>query len=122
MIFNGMNKNKLKKDLRIRRHNRVRSIIKGDAKRPRLSVYFSLKHSYVQLIDDVKGKTLISVSDKELKKNGKNVQIAEELGKLIAKKALDKKIKEVVFDRGHRRYHGKIKSLADSAREEGLKF
>jgi len=117
-----MNKNKLKKDLRIRRHKRVRSIIKGDSKRPRLSVYFSLKHSYAQLIDDTKGKTLISVSDKELKKQGKNVKIAEELGKLIAKKAIDKKIKEVVFDRGYRRYHGKIKSLADSAREEGLKF
>ena len=117
-----MNKNKLKKDLRIRRHKRVRSIIKGDSKRPRLSVYFSLKHSYAQIINDEEAKTLVGASDKELKGSGKNIKIAEELGKLIAQKAKDQKIEQVVFDRGSRKYHGKVKALADGARAEGLKF
>ena len=117
-----MDKNKKLNILKRRRHNRVRSIIKGTAKRPRLSVYFSLKHSYAQLINDDKGVTLLSVSDKELKSKGKNIKVAEELGKLIAKKAKDKKISKAVFDRGFRKYHGRVKALADSARAEGLKF
>ena len=117
-----MDKNKKLNVLKKRRHDRVRSVVKGTKKRPRLSIYFSLKHCYAQLIDDEKGITLISASDKELKRIGKNTKVAEELGKLIAKKAKDKKINQVVFDRGFRRYHGKIKVLAERAREEGLKF
>ena len=117
-----MDKNKKTNILKARRHNRVRSIVKGTAQRPRLSVYFSLKHSYAQVIDDEKKVTLVSASDKELKGTGKNIKMAEELGKLIAKKIKDIKIEEVVFDRGSRQYHGKVKALADSARAEGLKF
>jgi len=117
-----MNKNKKINFLKARRHNRVRSVIKGTAQRPRLSVNFSLKHSYAQIINDEEAKTLVSASDKELKGSGKNIKIAEELGKLIAQKAKDQKIEQVVFDRGSRKYHGKVKALADGARAEGLKF
>ncbi|MDD3284131.1 MAG: 50S ribosomal protein L18 [Patescibacteria group bacterium] len=117
-----MDKN-IKKDVSKKRiHNRVRSVVIGTAVRPRMSVFFSLKHSYVQLIDDENSKTLISANDKELKLNGKNIKIAEELGKLIAKKAKEIKIENVVFDRGSKKYHGKVKALADTARAEGLNF
>jgi large subunit ribosomal protein L18 len=117
-----MDKNKKINILKARRRNRVRSIVKGSPERPRLSVHFSLKHSYAQIIDDETRVTLVSASDKELKGSGKNIKIAEELGKLIAKKAKDNKIETVVFDRGSRKYHGKVKALADTARAEGLKF
>lgn len=117
-----MDKNIKKTNLRRSIHNRVRSIVKGTKERPRLSVFFSLKHSYAQIIDDENNVTLFSVSDKELKDNGKNIKIAEELGKLIAKKAKDNNITSVVFDRGFKKYHGKVKALADSARNEGLNF
>lgn len=117
-----MDKNKRINILKARRHNRVRAVVKGTAQRPRLSVNFSLQHAYAQIIDDENSVTLISASDKELKGSGKNIKIAEELGKLIAKKAKDNKIEEVVFDRGSRKYHGKVKALADAARAEGLKF
>lgn len=116
-----MDKNKIKNDLRLRRSHRVRTVIKGGLK-PRLSVFFSLLHSYAQIIDDTKGITIVSASDKELKKKGKNIEVATELGKLIAQKAKEKKIETVVFDRGFKKYHGKVKALADAAREEGLKF
>ena len=117
-----MDKNKKVDSLKERRHNRVRSIVTGTATRPRLSVYFSLKHSYVQLIDDQNAKTLVSASDKELKSKGKNIKVAEELGKLIAQKAKEKNIIKIVFDRGSKKYHGKVKTLADTAREGGLEF
>ncbi|MCD4704870.1 50S ribosomal protein L18 [bacterium] len=117
-----MNKDKKKVELRKRRHQRVRSIIKGTKDRPRLNVFFSLKHIFVQLIDDQNFKTLASVSDKELKKHGNNSKIAEELGKSIAIKAQEQKIKQVVFDKNHYKYHGKVKALADAARKEGLIF
>lgn len=117
-----MDKNKIKDSLRLRKRARVRAIVKGKSDRPRLSVFFSLKHSYAQIIDDAKGVTIASVSDKEIKKSGKNIEIATELGKLIAKKAKDQKIETVVFDRGFKKYHGKVKALADAARAEGLKF
>lgn len=116
-----MDKNIIKNDLRLRRSHRVRTVIKGSEK-PRLSVFFSLLHSYAQIIDDSKGITIVSASDKELKKKGKNIEVATELGKLIAQKAKEKKIEAVVFDRGFKKYHGKVKALADAAREEGLKF
>jgi large subunit ribosomal protein L18 len=117
-----MDKNKKIDLLKSRRHKRVRAIIQGTAKRPRLSVAFSLNHSYVQLIDDTKGVTIVSASDKELKLKGKNIKIAEALGKIIAEKALAKKISKVVFDRGSKKYHGKVKALADCARANGLEF
>lgn len=109
------------------RHKRVRAKIFGTKERPRLSVFRSAKHIYCQLIDDEKGKTLLSSSDLELKlksqsKRKSKLLIAYEVGKLIAEKALKKKIEKVVFDRGGYKYHGRIKALAEGAREAGLKF
>ena len=109
---------------RTRRHIRVRRKISGTADRPRLCVYRSNSNLYVQIIDDVAANTLVSAStlDKEIKTKYANKQAAKELGALIAKKALDKKIETVVFDRGGYVYHGVIKELAEAAREGGLKF
>ncbi|MEA3272127.1 MAG: 50S ribosomal protein L18 [Patescibacteria group bacterium] len=119
-----MNIHKKKINLRKRRHARVRARIFGATERPRMSVFRSLSHIYVQLIDDEKKITLVSASDKELDtKNFKGkVAVAFEVGKLIAKKALEKKIKTVVFDRGGYKYHGRIKAIAEGAREGGLIF
>ena len=115
-----------KKVKRIRRHKRVRAKVFGTAKKPRLCVFKSQKHIYGQLIDDDKGKTLAQASDLEpaLKKSEKQgkMNVALEVGKLIAGKAKDLKIEKVVFDRGGYKFHGKIKSLAEGAREGGLKF
>lgn len=107
-----------------RRKKRVRAKILGKKDRPRLSVFKSLKHIYCQLIDDERGETLVSASDLELKlkKKMKKVEIAKEVGKLIAKKAKELKIEKVVFDRGAYKYHGRVKALAEGAREGGLKF
>jgi len=141
-----------KQGKRYRRHKRVRAKIFGMANRPRLCVFRSNKHIYAQLIDDEKGKTLTEASDLELKKSvshrskvlveevkgskqkeqktkeeaknplsGKAAN-AYEVGRLIAKKSLEKKIEKVVFDRGGYKYHGRVKALAEGAREEGLKF
>lgn len=109
---------------RTRRHIRVRTKISGTAERPRLCVYRSNKNLYVQIIDDVAGNTLVSAStlDKEVKTKHSNKEAAKELGALIAKKAADKKIETVVFDRGGYIYHGVVKELAEAAREGGLKF
>lgn len=112
---------------RKRRHIRLRKKIKGTENRPRLSVFKSLKQIYVQVIDDDKGCTLVAAStlDKELKGKltfGRNMNAAKELGQLIAKRAIEKGIKVVVFDRGGYKYHGIVKTLADSAREAGLEF
>lgn len=112
---------KTKKAQRKIRHKRVRAKIAGTAKKPRLSVFRSANHIYAQLIDDEKGRTLISVSDIAQKK-GKKSERARAIGKLIAKEAAAKKIQAVVFDRGGYLYHGRIKALAEGAREEGLKF
>ncbi len=131
-----MNKQKVKQYQRSRRRGRVRAKVSGTNKCPRLSVFRSNKGMYLQLIDDEKNKTLVSVHDKEIKSSftnamedkkatedrGKKVAISFELGKLIAKKALDKKIKKVIFDRGGYKYHGRIKAVADGAREGGLRF
>lgn len=103
---------------------RVRAKTKGTSEMPRLSVYRSNKFIYAQIIDDSKRKTIIGVSEKELtlkEKVNKSVK-SKELGLLIAKKALGKKVKEVIFDRGEYRYHGRVKALAEGAREGGLKF
>lgn len=124
----------LKKHIkRCRRHKRVRSKIIGDKNRPRLCVFRSSNHVYAQLIDDESGNTLVSVGFKDLPKKEKSIneegksltgKIAKsyELGKLIAKKAIEKKIEKVVFDRGGYKYHGRVKALAEGAREQGLKF
>ena len=109
---------------RTRRHIRVRRKISGTAERPRLCVYRSNTNLYVQIIDDVAANTLVSAStlDKEIKTKHANKEAAKELGTLIAKKALEKKIDTVVFDRGGYIYHGVVKELAEAAREGGLKF
>lgn len=109
---------------RTRRHIRVRRKISGTAERPRLCVYRSNTNLYVQIVDDVVGNTLVAAStlDKEIKTKHANKQAAKELGTLIAKKALDKKIQTVVFDRGGYIYHGVVKELAEAAREGGLNF
>lgn len=109
---------------RTRRHIRVRRKVSGTAERPRLCIYRSNTNLYVQIIDDVAANTLVSAStlDKEIKTKHANKEAAKELGSLIAKKALDKKIETVVFDRGGYIYHGVVKELAEAAREGGLKF
>jgi len=108
---------------RIRRHIRVRAKISGDKSTPRLVVYRSNKNIEAQIIDDVKGVTLLALSSKGLKlKNGGNIEAAKKVGEEIAKLAATKKIKNVVFDRGGYIYHGRVKALADGAREGGLKF
>lgn len=108
---------------RQRRHKRVRSRIFGTKDRPRLSVFRSSKHIYIQLIDDEKGKTIASASDSKLKKEKmKKILKAKEVGKLIAKKAKEKKIAKIIFDRGGYKYHGRVKAIAEGAREGGLKF
>jgi large subunit ribosomal protein L18 len=106
-------------------HQRLRNRLAGSPERPRLNVYRSLNHIYVQVIDDMSGNTLVSASTggkKSGKKTGGNVASAKEIGKLIAQRAQEKGIKKVVFDRGGYLYHGRIKALAEAAREAGLEF
>ena len=112
------------KAARVRRHQRVRKNISGTAERPRLNVYRSLNHIYAQIIDDTKGFTLVSASsmDKDFTANGGNIEGAKAVGNAIAKKALEKGIKAVVFDRGGYIYHGRVAALAEGAREGGLEF
>ena len=118
-----MNKEINKKQKLNRRKARVRSKIIGTAECPRLSVFRSNKGIYLQLVDDSKSITLVSAYITEIKNNKDNKTVNSfELGKLIAKKAIDKKIVKVVFDRGGNKYHGRIKAVADGAREGGLKF
>jgi len=113
---------------RIRRKKRVRKKVFGTPDRPRLSVYRSLKHIYAQIIDDTKGHTLVSCSTlspelrEEIKGKTKNKEAAKKVGLLLARKALEKGIKKVVFDKGYFKYHGRLKALADGAREGGLEF
>ncbi|MDD5071984.1 MAG: 50S ribosomal protein L18 [Patescibacteria group bacterium] len=120
-----MDKNRKKNINRAVRRARIRSRVAGTKKRPRLSVFRSNRGMYVQLIDDEAGKTLASAHSKEAAKNkggDSKKDVSFELGKLIAKKAADKKIKQVVFDRGGYKYHGRVKTLAEGAKEGGLKF
>ena len=109
---------------RQRVHDRIRKKLQGTAERPRLNVYRSLNHIYVQVVDDLNGKTLVSAStaESEGKKSGGNVAAAKEIGKAIAERAKAKGITKVVFDRGGYIYHGRVKALADAAREAGLEF
>ncbi|CAM3934717.1 50S ribosomal protein L18 [Mesobacillus zeae] len=110
---------------RKKRHARVRAKLSGTAARPRLNVFRSNKHIYAQLIDDVKGVTLASASTIENELNLEstcNLEAAQKVGELVAKRAVEKGVSEVVFDRGGYLYHGRIQALADAARENGLKF
>ena len=114
-------------EVRIKKHRRMRNRFSGTAERPRLSVFRSNNHMYAQIIDDTVGNTLVAAStlEKDVKaelKKTNDVEAAAYLGTVIAKKALDKGIKEVVFDRGGFIYQGKIKALAEAAREAGLEF
>lgn len=116
-----------KNEERLKRHKRVRAKVKGTAEAPRLSVYRTLNHIYVQIIDDVKGNTLVTAStlDKEIKNSleGKDKKAqAFAVGELIAKKAIAKKIDTIVFDRGGYLYTGRVQSLAEGARKGGLQF
>ncbi len=116
-----------KKNKRLRRKIRIRKKIKGTPERPRLTVFRSLKYIYAQIIDDESGVTLVSAStlEKDIReklKSTKDVEAAKAVGELVAKRALEKGIETVVFDRNGYRYHGRVKALADAAREAGLKF
>ena len=112
------------KKARAKRHTRVRGKISGTPERPRLNVFRSAKHIYAQIIDDVNGVTLASASsmDKEFEGNGGNTEGARKVGAMVAKRAAEKGIAEVVFYRGGFLYHGRVKELAEGARENGLKF
>jgi large subunit ribosomal protein L18 len=114
-----------KNQVRKKRHARVRSKLSGTTARPRLNVYRSNKHIYAQLVDDLKGITLASAStlDKDVNlESTSNVDAAKKVGEIIAKRAVEQGVKEVVFDRGGYLYHGRIQALADAARENGLQF
>lgn len=113
---------KVKQFQRKRRHKRVRAKVSGTPEIPRLSVYKSNAGVFVQLIDDIAGKTLVSAGNKEVKAKGTKTEQGFEVGKLIAEKAKKAKIEKVVFDKGGFKYHGRIKAVADGAREAGLQF
>ena len=113
-----------RKSIRQRIHKRIRRKVSGTAERPRLAVHYSNQHIYAQVIDDTAGKTLASAStmDKSFEKATSNVESAKKVGALIAERAKGSNISAVVFDRGGHLYHGKVKALADAAREAGLQF
>lgn len=114
-----------KNQVRIRIHRRIRQRVKGTPERPRLAVFRSLAHIYVQVIDDTAGTTLAAASSNEKSidlKTGGNVDSAKAIGRLVAERARAKGVSKVVFDRGGYLYHGRVKALADAAREAGLEF
>jgi large subunit ribosomal protein L18 len=119
---------KRKRHRRKRAHMRLRNRIRGTGERPRLAVFKSLKHVYAQVIDDLEGRTLVSASSldpavrSQVDTDGATVQTAEAVGKAVAERAKEKGVDKVVFDRGGYVYHGKVKALADAARENGLEF
>ncbi len=118
---------KSRSEVRVKKHNRLRNRFAGTAERPRLAVFRSNNHMYAQIIDDTVGKTLVAAStvEKEVKaelEKTDNVDAAAYVGTVVAKRAMEKGIKEVVFDRGGFIYHGKVQALADAAREAGLEF
>ncbi|WP_026516587.1 50S ribosomal protein L18 [Butyrivibrio sp. MC2021] len=113
--------------IRVKKHMKIRNRFSGTAERPRLAVFRSNNHVYAQIIDDVAGKTLVSAStlEKDIKaelKNTDDIEAATKVGDVVAKRALEKGIKAVVFDRGGYIYHGKVKAVAEAAREAGLEF
>lgn len=116
-----------RKKIRQKKHLRIRKNIKGTAARPRLAVCRSLKHMYAQLIDDTNGQTIVAASTLETPLKGEieyggNIEAAKKVGELLGKKAIEKGIRTVVFDRGGNIYHGRIQAVADGAREAGLEF
>ena len=111
-----------RKAIHQKKHWRTRNKIKGTAVRPRLAVFRSSQHMYAQIIDDTEGKTLVAASTLEVKVDGTKTDAAKAVGEAVAKKALEKGIDKVVFDRGGNLYHGRIKALAEGAREAGLDF
>jgi large subunit ribosomal protein L18 len=120
-----MVKREAKNDVRLRIHKRIRKSLRGTPERPRLAIYRSIAHIYAQIIDDRKGITLVAASSNEKgmgKASGGNVSGAKEIGRAIAERAKEKGITRVVFDRGGYLYHGRVKALADAAREAGLEF
>lgn len=117
-----MIKKESRNSMRIKRHNRIRKNLSGTKELPRLNVFRSNTNMYAQIIDDETGRTLVSTSSLELKLDKNNIETAKKVGESIAKKAIEAKITEVVFDRSGYLYHGRIKALAESAREAGLKF
>ena len=116
--------NDSKNIIRVRVHRRIRKRLKGATERPRLAVYRSLTHIYAQVIDDTAGHTIAAASsvEKNSAKSGGNVAGAKAIGKLVAERAKEKGVTKVVFDRGGYQYHGRVKALADAAREAGLEF
>lgn len=117
-----MIKKESKNTNRLKRHARIRKNLSGTKETPRLSIYRSNTNMYAQIIDDEAGNTLVSASTSELKTKSNNTEACAKVGEQIAKKALAKGITEVVFDRSGYKYHGRVKALADAAREAGLKF
>jgi large subunit ribosomal protein L18 len=113
-----------RKSIRQRIHKRIRRKVSGTSERPRLAIHYSNQHIYAQVIDDSVGRTLVAAStlDKSIEKASSNVESAQKVGKLIAERAKGSNISNVVFDRGGHLYHGKVKALADAAREGGLQF
>ncbi|MEA2020499.1 MAG: 50S ribosomal protein L18 [Patescibacteria group bacterium] len=110
------------KDKKERRRQRIRGKIQGTSQKPRLSVFKSNKHIYAQLIDDTVGETLVSASDNDLEVSGKNKEVARKVGQELAKKAKKKGIEEAAFDRSGYPFHGRVRAVAEGAREGGLKF
>ncbi|MGI9623782.1 MAG: 50S ribosomal protein L18 [Acidimicrobiales bacterium] len=119
-----MSNAKHKRELRLRRHNRVRRKVSGTPDRPRLAVFRSNKHITAQLIDDEAGHTLVSASsvESDLRESGAGVEVAVKVGTLVGERAKEAGVSDVVFDRGGFRYHGRVAAVADAAREAGLKF
>lgn len=115
---------KNRKEIRRKVHRRIRKKISGTAEKPRLAVHLSNRHIYAQVIDDVDGRTLAAASTKDSSVGGdkNNIEVAGKIGELIAGRAKDAKVESVVFDRGGHLFHGRIRALADAAREGGLKF
>jgi large subunit ribosomal protein L18 len=113
-----------RREIRHRIHKRIRNRMVGTQERPRLAVFRSLNHIYAQVIDDAQGHTLVAAAstEKDLRGKGGNVEGAKAIGKAVAERAKEKGIKRVVFDRGGYQYHGRVKALADAAREAGLEF
>jgi large subunit ribosomal protein L18 len=120
-----MKKTKTARAARVRRHARLRKVVSGTPDRPRLAVYRSLTHIYAQVIDDSAGRTLVAASDmeKDLRgAKGNKTERAKGVGSAVARKAIDAGVSQVVFDRGGNRYQGRVRALAEAAREAGLKF
>ncbi|MGO3048454.1 50S ribosomal protein L18 [Staphylococcus casei] len=114
-----------KNKVRLKRHARVRTKLSGTAEKPRLNIYRSNKHIYAQVIDDINGKTLAQASTQETElasETGSKVELSAKVGETVAKRANEKGVKAIVFDRGGYLYHGRVKALADAARENGLEF